>query len=81
MRIEVGSPEFKVLQDNGKIIRAFLNGEDVSRRCIVADEETGLIERCVLDANGRIQVDPNDDSRVWTEEVRGIVRIEIADAP
>jgi len=58
-------------------IEVFL--DDVPQKCVVtADEAEGFVLREVLDEAGRAQLDPNDKSRVWTETVRGAVRVVAA---
>lgn len=49
-------------------------------KCSLADDEKGEIVRCVVDANGRVQVDPNNTEEVWVETVTGRVKITFPDA-
>ena len=72
---DAGYPQFCVAQANGKKIFAFLDDVKVNE-CIVADEELGFVERCVLDLNGHIQVDPVDANLIWTERVPGRVEVK-----
>jgi len=52
----------------------FLDGVE-QPKCCMADDEAGEIKRCVLDAEGRIQADPNNPEAIWTEIVTGKVEI------
>lgn len=61
----------------GKTVHVFLNGEEV-QKCTLADDGEGFVQRCVLDAEGNAQIDPNDPERIWEERVEGDVRIVIA---
>jgi hypothetical protein len=58
------------------IVVSYLNGVE-QKHVSIADEEEGLIERCVLDADGRVQVDPKNPDQIWMETVRGHVRVEV----
>jgi hypothetical protein len=62
---------------NGKRTQVFLNGKEISY-CITADEEQGFVVRCVLNRFGKIQLNPVDKSRVWTERVVGKVEVRFA---
>lgn len=63
----------------GKQVDVFLDGEK-QKSVLEADEEGRFIIRCVLDAQGLVQVDPNKPDEIWRETVHGVVRIEIKDA-
>ncbi|RFC66449.1 hypothetical protein DYI37_03120 [Fulvimarina endophytica] len=68
------------LNGRGKVADVFLNGEEV-KKVEEANEEEGYLVRCVLSENGRVQADPNDRERIWTERLDGNVRIVIRDRP
>lgn len=76
-RNDPGYQAFAEARDHGKTVRVFLNGEEV-QKCTVADEEAGFVKRRVLDADGKVQVDPHDPEVIWEERVYGDVRIVIA---
>jgi hypothetical protein len=71
-----GYHQFMVARENGKTVRVYLNGDEV-QKCTVADEESGFVKRCVLDTDGKFQIDPNDPEAIWEERVEGDVRIVI----
>jgi len=58
--------------------RVFLDGVEVQKGCVTADEETGEIRAAVLNARGGYQIAPSGDA-VWEEWRRGVVRIVIQD--
>lgn len=72
-----GYRQFMVAHGHGKTVRVYLDGEEV-KKCTVADDEKGFVKRCLLDADGRFQVDPKDPEMIWEERVEGEVRIEFA---
>lgn len=72
---DAGFRQFEAARANGESIIVFLDGVEIPK-CIVADEEQGIIEHLVLDADGNAQIDPNDRCQVWTKRVSGKVRIE-----
>ena len=49
MRVSADSPE-------GRMAQAFLDGVDVSKECITADDEQGWVELLVRDKKGRIKI-------------------------
>ncbi len=63
----------------GKVHRILLDGVE-QRHVSMADEGLGIVDRCVLDDQGRIQSDPNNSEEVWLEQVSGKVEIRIEDA-
>ena len=74
-----GDPGFALycsLAGKGKKIEAYLDGDKVEH-CITADDELGLVVRCVLDETGTIQIDPNNLNELWTETVEGDVLIQV----
>ncbi|MDF1599722.1 hypothetical protein PZ895_08020 [Mesorhizobium sp. YIM 152430] len=71
-----GYRQFMVAIENGKAVHPFLDGVEV-KGCTTADEEKGFVIRCVLDSDGKAQIDPNDPERVWEERVEGRVEIKI----
>jgi len=60
-----------------KTVTVRLDGVEQSV-CITADEEAGSLVRCVLDAQGRAQIDPNDKESIWVETVHGKVEVTIS---
>lgn len=69
-----GYQQFMVARENGKTVRAFLDGVDV-KGCTTADEERGFVIRCVLDSDGKAQIDPSNPEVLWEERVEGHVEI------
>lgn len=61
----------------GKHIGVLLDG--VEQRLVeTADEEQGVVVRCVFDGNGDIQINPDKPNEVWYETVCGKVEIKIS---
>lgn len=69
-----GYPAWDRARALGRKITVTLDGVE-QKSCTMADEEEGQVRRCVLTDDGRIQVDPDKSDEVWTEIVRGDVRI------
>lgn len=69
--------EFRKLLSEGKRIRVYLNGEEISRRCYMADEEGCVAKVAALNDHGLIYAD--SDGEVVTETISGEVKIEILD--
>ena len=63
----------RVMAERG-IPYVYLDGV-LQPKCSLADDEKGEIVRCVVDAEGRAQVDPNNPEEIWVETVRGKVEI------
>ncbi len=49
---------FQVLKSKIPNLRAFLDGEDVTDRCVWADDQTGQAHLFVLDTNGKAFINP-----------------------
>lgn len=77
-RDDPGYSQYTAAKSNNKNIIVLLDGAEV-HYCSVADDELGFVVRCVLDENGRIQVDPNDSGRIWEERLTGEVEIKFED--
>lgn len=75
-----GYTSWRRLHDAGKIVRVFLDEVEV-KNCSTADDEGGFVITAVLDDEGQLQLDPQDQCRVWEEIRRGKVRFEIRDKP
>lgn len=73
---DIGHRQFMVARENGKTVRAYLDGVEV-QECTVADEERGFVIRNVLDSEGRAQIDPSNPEMIWEERVAGRVEIKI----
>lgn len=71
-----GFDAFVAARDNGQTIHAYLDGVEV-KECTMADEELGQVTRFVLDADGRVQVDPENQEEAWIETVAGKVDIRL----
>jgi hypothetical protein len=57
-----------------KKVHVFLNGVE-QKLVSEADDKTGCVVRCVVDAKGNVQSDPNDPDVVLTQRVYGRVKI------
>lgn len=69
-----GYQDFMAEVRQGILHKILLNGEE--QKCVfVADENEGFIERAVLDADGMMQIDPNNQEEVWRERAEGNVKI------
>lgn len=72
-----GEPGFILWEEllrSGTDIEVFLDG--IKQEWVdMADDQQGVIRRAVLDANGELQIDPDNPDRVYTELVTGKVRI------
>lgn len=70
-----GYPQWSVAKAHGKTVKVYLDGVEQTH-CSVADTDQGFVKRCVLNEEGRVQVDPNDPEMIWTERAEGNVRVE-----
>ena len=61
-------------RETGETLHVHLNGDDVTTRCRVADDDAGEVELLVLDADGRAQYDPDTDAPK-VEVLEGYVEI------
>lgn len=57
----------------GKVLRVFVRGEDVTRRCVMANDRAGKAILLLHDAEGRCYA--GADGRVARELYRGLVEI------
>jgi hypothetical protein len=72
---DVGYSAFKEIVDTHHI-DCFFGG--VEQHLVeTADEEAGLIVKCVPDAEGRPQIDPTNSDQIWMETLTGDVVIKL----
>lgn len=71
-----GYSEWRRAIESGGTVKVFLDGVEITH-CLTADTDHGLVQRCVLDEDGKPQLDPSDPDKIWDERVTGDVSIEI----
>lgn len=81
MRLSVDSSDpgffaYCVLRDKA-VIRVFLDGADVTRRCVIADDKAGVVTLYVLNKAGDPQPDPDYPERFWIMDLEGDVEIRL----
>lgn len=76
---DAGYAEWKAEVAQGKFHHILLDGIE-QKHVRIADCRLGVIERCVLNAEGHVQADPSKPDEVWIEQVSGKVEIRIEDA-
>jgi len=60
---------------SGRNPKILLDGVE-QKHCTMADDDLGLVTRCVLDPFGRSQSNPDNREEVWMETVSGLVEFE-----
>lgn len=75
---DAGYADWFAEHSEGKVHRIFLDGVE-QRQVSMADEDLGVVDRCVLDDQGRVQINPDQPDEVWIERVSGTVEIRIED--
>lgn len=74
VRLSVDDEDFN--PEVGRRARIYLDGKLIEK-VRTADEEQGFVVRCVLDENGRVQVNPNNRDEIWVERLDGRVQIRM----
>jgi hypothetical protein len=75
-KVDPGYAIWNALYSEGKRFTVFLNDEE-EQNCVTADEESGYIRRCKLDADGCLYCNP--DNTVAEEDIYGNVRVVVSD--
>lgn len=74
---DAGFWQFNLLMAAEKQIDVFLDGIH-QKHCMTADDECGIVVRCVVDSEGGIQISPDNPNEIWYETVAGKVEIRLS---
>lgn len=75
---DTGYAEYSRLRREGRTITVYLDGREIDH-VELCDDQEGIVRCHVLSSGGRIQRDPRNEEEVWTQVLRGDVRIEIGE--
>lgn len=81
-KTDTGYGIFSSARDANGIIRVSLDGSEISRDCVTADDDEGLVEVLARDDSGEFVLTPDGES-IETKILNGKVEITISydDAP
>ena len=74
---DAGHARWREAIESGKRVEVYLDGIE-QKYCSIADTELGIVRRCVLDGEGKLQCNPASPDEIWTEDVSGAVTVEFA---
>lgn len=70
-----GYRDYCIANGDGKIVKVWLDGVE-QKRCVMADENLGVVKRMVTTPQGNIA---HDNGEFLFEEIKGFVEVKITD--